>query len=418
MPNHPSSASVPRRPASDLVRFALPRLVLLVLAAMPAVPLAADEPTFELGLSAGPTAATGSDRFDAVLDEPWPEGALELAVRRGRWSLEAVGSRGETSGFETRPLAGAEPVAGRIDWLLHRLDLGAVRTFRPERRWGAYLGAGPTAFVWREEHPLVEQEDGGVGAHLTAGVERRGAPWSWRLGLRFAHLPDGVALYDGASAVAFEDLDIVSIGLSPRRTLARRPPPAEGGAGRWSLRAQAVGVFPTHDSRRQVSRLLVLTSEPDSAVGAGVGGALRLVGPLRLSWDVLYARPGLDAQLIYTVAGTSFPASGELDMWGGILGLDVRLVERGALAVDLTPLVAFLDYEGETSGEFDGVIDRDGWNVGLGLAAEIGRGRWALRTALRHLAIARIEGFPSGFELEPISFELGTVYRLGQREER
>lgn len=389
--------------------------MLLLLAAWSADGLQAA--TYELGLRAAYAAATESgDRFDRAFDDQWPELGLELVVRGEVWAFEMVAARGELSGSDVLEGA-AGPVEGSAQLDYDRLDATVVRSWLPRHRWRPVVGVGPTVFTGREDNVLLESDSTSVGGHVMLGLERRAEPWSWRLGLRYAFIPDAVEVWDGFESVDAEDLGIVTLSVSPRRTLPPAPSPGAAGS-RWSLRGQALGVFPTHTSRRVLSAASTLESEADPTVGLGLGAALELAGPFRLSADVAYARPTLQGRQIFPTAQTSFEGSGEVDLWMGILGLDVRLLEKGPVHVFATPLVAFLDYEGETAGEFGAVLDRNGWNAGLGLEAEVGRGRWATRIAVRHLALARIEGLESGFDLEPVTLALGVVRRFGTGENR
>lgn len=374
---------------------------------------AAQAASYDLGLHlAYATAVATEERFDRAFDDQWPELGPELAIRGERWSLEATWVRGELSGTDVL-LNGVQPVEGPTQLDYDRLDVTIARAFASGHRWSPIVGLGPTVFTGREDNVLLESDSTAVGAHLLVGLERRSEPWTWRFGLRYAFVPEAVDVWEGFDAATAEDLGIVTLAVSPRRTLAPAPPVGPSWS-RWSLRAQAIGLFPTHTSRRILSAATSLESEADPAAGIGVGSAVRLGGPLRLSADVEYYRPTLDAREVFPNASTSFSSSGEFDLWIGVLGLDIRILERGPVRLFLTPLVAFADYKGETAGEFEAVLDRDGWNAGLGLDAEIGRNRWAWRIAVRHLALARIDGFESGFDLEPVTLDLGVVYRIGE----
>lgn len=404
---YPSLA--PRRFGSGLCRRTAIALVLLA----PWMAGAARAASYDLGLRlAYATVVESEARFDRAFDDQWPELGLELAIRGDRWSLEAAWARGDLSGTDVL-VNGGQPVEGPTQLDYDRLDVTLARAFLSRHRWSPVVGLGPTAFTAREENVLLESDSTAVGAHLMVGLERRGAPWTWRFGLRYAFVPDAIEVWNGFEATAEEDLGIATLEISPRRSVAPAPPVGPSWS-RWSLRAQAVGLFPTHTSRRILSAATALESEADSAVGGGIGAAVRIGGPLRLSADVEYFRPTLDARYDFVNAGASFSSSGEFDLWIGVLGLDIRVFERGPFRLFATPLVAFADYEGETSGEFEAVIDRDGWNAGLGLGAEIGHNRWAWRIAVRHLALARIEGLESGFDLEPFTVDLGVVYRIGE----
>gem|GEM_PF-2427034 len=403
-------------PSVGRLQVARPRLLRLAAALLLLAPWVATEAraaSYDLGLRVAYAAAVESEaRFDRVFDDQWPELGLELVVRGERWAFEVTASRGETSGRDTLT-NGGQPVEGPAHLKYDRVDATLVRSFRPGNRWGPVVGLGPTAFTAREDNVLLESDATAVGAHLMLGLERRAEPWTWRFGLRYAFVPDAVQAWDGFVPVGAEDLGIVTLSASPRRTLAPAPPSGPSWS-RWSLRAQAVGLFPTHTSRQVLSAATNLESEADPTAGVGLGGAVRIGGPLRLSADVEYFRPTLDGREVFTNASTTFTTSGAFDLWIGVLGLDVRIAEHGPFRLFVTPLVTYADYKGETTGEFEAVLDRQGWNAGLGLDAEIGRGRWATRIAVRHLALARIQGFESGFDLEPITLDVGVVYRVGE----
>jgi hypothetical protein len=77
-----------------------------------------------------------------------------------------------------------------------------------------------------------------------------------------------------------------------------------------------------------------------------------------------------------------------------------------------TPLVSYLSYVGSASGEYNTTVDRQGYSFGLGLGADIGRGRWLFHTAFKHLSLARISGFESGFNARPILLTFGMGFRF------
>ena len=169
--------------------------------APPAV-LSADEPSYDLGLSLGVASAAASDaRFDGAYDDSWAELGLELGIRWERWSLELAGAFGSTSGRDVLTL-GNDAIEGTVRYEYHRFDLGVARSWASGSGWRLFAGAGPTAFAWREENPLLDREDTALGAHLLVGVERRLSVWSWRFALRYAHVPAAIVIFVGFDPVA------------------------------------------------------------------------------------------------------------------------------------------------------------------------------------------------------------------------
>ncbi len=403
--------------AEPLFVSARTTLFLVVASFISLVPCHAEEPSYHLGLRLSTLlAADAGDRFDAVYSGSWGEFGLDFEVRWHHAFLEVGGSLAQVDGRDL--ITVFEPPArtdSRLELRPLRLTAGWIA--RPGQRWSLYLGGGPTAFNWREVNDLQEREETAFGGHLLAGLQRVSDSWTFRSALSYSAIPDAVEDREGGiQAIRTEDLGLVGIELSARRGIwPVTAPDHDVGSKGLSFRLCGSAVIPTHDSGR-VNSVRTLESEADPTAGFGLGASFPLSGPLRLSLDVIYARPDLDGRLVFFNVGTTFRSQGTIDMWGGLVGLDIRIVQRGRLSLYLTPLLAHLDYKGETEGEYSSIIDRSGTNAGLGIVAEVGRGRWAVHAAGRHLAIARIEGFPSGFELEPVVLDLGVVFRPGRRE--
>ena len=182
--------------------------------------------------------------------------------------------------------------------------------------------------------------------------------------------------------------------------------------GRFQVQLYGAGVFPTTDYRRPSTRARYLTASVDSSLGIGAGFRARLTGPLGVGFDAIFAWPDIHGSLVYPYAATTFYADGELDQKMFALGLDLHLLESQIVDLYVDPLVSYISYDGRVTGEYTSIIDSRGYSFGLGVGADIGRGRWIFNTSFKHLSVARISGFDRGFNIRPVLLTFGLGFRF------
>jgi hypothetical protein len=101
-------------------------------------------------------------------------------------------------------------------------------------------------------------------------------------------------------------------------------------------------------------------------------------------------------------------ASDELDVEGATLSLALDVWRGRRARVTAGPVVAYLSYVGIERGDYEIGIDRHGYNLGAFAGLEVGlAGRWAVVSEIEHLSLVRIDGFESGFEIDPVLLSTG-----------
>lgn len=398
-----------------------------------------EAPSHRLGLRLGAQSMlSSSDRFDAVFGGTAPLVGVDFELAFERWSLRFGAHRSSWDGEEAlvvrRELEADEgPFLSRSTLTATGADFTVARRFSLGATWEGIAGAGPSVLAWKDDNLLRVREGSDWGAHLLFGARR--PVGSWTLGAelvvtRVSGVSDDLGGDQGRSIR--EDLDLVQVDFTASRRVwpvatssgaAAPRPERRARPDRVALRLTAVGVHPTYSYSRSFGKYGptggTLDSQQDDDVGWGTGLTFGLGGPwtLTLTWfeatvgtssTVTTRRPEGD----YVLA-----ASGELDVEGATLAAGLDLWRRGRARVSAGPLVAYLSYTGMEDGEYRIGIDRDGVNLGAFVALDLEEvaGGLGFVVELAHLSLARVDGFESGFELDPLLLSAGVRYGWGRR---
>jgi hypothetical protein len=399
--------------------------------------------TYHLGGGVGINAAhDGGTRFEEVYGSALPSFVFDFETRfPGDWFLNATGEYGSTSGREM--LVTGDESDTKLSLFPAHFSVGKILELRPE--WQLAAGGGATISTYREVNDIVASDGTRVGGHGLAGIRWHRKRWSLNGTLRYTYVPDGLEERQGGQAVVGRhDLGYLSLAFAvqyqiwpyrPATTGARSGAPGQEGPaggpgpparadqaghaaewmvdrGRFQVQIYGAGVFPTDDYRRPSTRVRNLTASVDSSLGIGAGFHARLTGPLGVGFDAIFAWPGIHGSLDYPYAYTTFYAEGELDQKMFALGLDLHLLEHQTVDLYVAPLASYISYKGELTGEYTSRIDSQGYAFGLGVGADIGHGRWVFHTSFKHLSVARISGFETGFNVRPVLLTFGLGYRF------
>ena len=285
-------------------------------------------------------------------------------------------------------------------------------------RWRPLLRIGPTALAVAEDDAVSERERFTLGGSVGVGLRHRAAGWATGVWLLYTRVPGAFEDRRGTAQVfAHEDWQSVELALEVRR----RPAPArerpEEGDGKRPRRHEgerrrevflALGALtPTHVHRRDINNVTILSTDADTSPALAVGLELPLAGPLAVAVDLFAARPRLHSRL--TPYGDR--SAGTVRLTGGSVALVVPLAAGRRWRLTASPLVDAVRYRGATrEGDFETTVDRAGCSFGGALAGEVRSGRWRTRLELRHLALARLRGYSSGFDLKPWTLSLGVGY--------
>jgi hypothetical protein len=224
-----------------------------------------------------------------------------------------------------------------------------------------------------------------------------------------------------AGVLGETDLGLVALDF----VVARGFWPAERGSGaslrprprRLAVRAVAPYVHPTAAYTRTFGVTGpggTLRSGQDDDFGWGAGLELRLVGPWSLVATAFEATVGSGSSVTTRRPEGDFVvrASGFVDIEGITLAAALELWRGERVRMSTGPLLAYLSYVGLEDGDYKIPIDRDGRNLGVFLGLEIDLvGRLAAVVELEYLSLVRLDGFDSGFELDPVVLSTGVSYR-------
>jgi hypothetical protein len=406
-------------------------------------------PTYHLGGGAGIIAAHDSgSRFGEVYGTALPAFIFDFETRfPSNWFLKATGEYGSTSGREV--LITGDESETKLSLFPAHFSIGKLFDLTPE--WQVGAGGGATISTYREVNDIVESEGTRAGGHGLVDVRWHRNRWSLNGTLRYTYVPDGIEeRLGGQEVMGRYDLGYLSLAFTVQyqiwphgtggaraRSGAAEPlrqPGATGqsgevgrarGAGqagqtadwmsergRFQVQIYGAGVIPTDDYHRPSTRVRDLYADVDASIGIGAGFHARLTGPLGVGFDAIFAWPGIHGTLDYPYADTTFYADGELDQRMFALGLDLHLLEHQVVDLYVAPLVSYISYDGRLTGEYTNTVDSAGYAFGLGVGADIGRGRWVFHTSFKHLSLARISGFDRGFDVRPVLFTFGLGFRF------
>ncbi len=409
-------------------RLAIGRLTVLLLLSAPPLVGQEPEPQVLVGLRLGlASAVQAPGHFDSVWGDSLSFAGLELESRFRRtfvllsldWTETLDGDLVVEVPRTFEPGFDAVEVNPRFAANIAHLSLG----WSPGSRsgWRPFVGGGISAVQWEDKNDLRALEDSELGPHLLAGVTTDRGRWSLATTLRYALFSD-MKLDTSGKLTEFErgDLALLSLELSARYRVwsADDRAFAPAGTGRGRFVAYAIGAWfhPTY-SHSRLAADWILRSDQDDGPGYGLGIGFRLGGPFSIALEGVVAELDTSStQTVRTPSGTTtVRAAGRLDVDALTLALEVDLWRGERVRLFGGPLVAHLSYEGSESGDYDIGIDRDGTNLGLELGAEIrlAGGGWTLTPSLEHLSVLLIDGFESGFELDPLVLTLGVGYRFG-----
>lgn len=406
----------------------------LLALASPRVAQAADAGSgagYHLGLRVGALSlAESSDRLDRVFGGTEPRFGLDLERRFDRWFLRLEASQGSWSGDETLLVRRADepdegPITSRSRFTVLLGELTFAGRFRLGSVWEAYAGGGPSGLAWEDDNLLRFREGGAWGGHLTLGARRPVGSWTVGGELTYTRILDVRDDRGGEEGVSVEeDLGLLALDLTVSHGLR----PAAGGAGeeafagrpwRFGLRATALYVHPTASYTRTFSFFdfgpgSTLDSDQDGDFGWGAGLELRLAGPWSVVVEAFQATVDSSSSVTTRRPEGDFVvrASGSIDVEGATLAIAFDVWRGRRVRVSLGPLLAYLSYVGTEDGDYKIGIDRDGYNLGafVGLGADLVGGLGAV-VEVEYLSLVRIDGFDSGFELDPWVLSTGLSYR-------
>lgn len=395
-------------------------------------------PTYHLGGGAGIFVGNdGGGRFGNTYGRAFPAVTFDFETRfPSGWLVSAAGEYGSASGRE-------ELVTGReseTSLSLFPAHFTVGRLFPLEAEWQLAVGGGATISTYREVNELVASDGTRVGGHALASIRWQQNRWSLNGTFRYSYVPDGLEERSGgADVVDRHSLGFATLAFTAQYQIWPHGSPTEAGQsgpegqaglerqpgqvgqtatswaadrGRFQVQIYGTGIFPTGDYRQAVTRVRYRSVQFRSSLGVGAGFRARLTGPIGVGLEATFSRPGWHATAEFPGARTVFHADGEMDQKTIALGLDLHFLEHETFDLYVIPLVSYLSYEGEAAGEYTATVDRDGYGFGLGVGADIGRGRWVFNGSFKHLSVARISGFESGFNARPILLTFGLGFRF------
>ena len=372
---------------------------------------------------------SGPDAFNRLWGDTFGLSGLDLEIRFRRALVLA--SIGWTTSLDGRLEAevprtfdlGVDTVEldSRLSTSLSHLSWGW--SFPSASRWTPVIGGGLSALDWEDRNDLRSLRDTDFGPHLLAGAARELGRWSMSGVVRYTWVR-GFELDVSGTLTEFEEADLGLLGLELAARYRVWPPPARSGRASSSRRGPleayilSAWLHPTYRHTRLAAEW-TLASRQDDGAGFGVGLGVRLGGPLTLALEGIVSELDTSSTQTLVVDGREvvLHASGRLDVEALTLALEIDLLRRQRLRLFAAPLLAYLSYEGSESGDYEILIDRDGSNFGLEVGAELplGTGSWSAQASLEHLSVVRIDGFESGFEIDPLVLTLGIARRFGGR---
>jgi hypothetical protein len=383
-------------------------------------------PAYFIGGGAGLIAAhDGGDRLGDVYGSAFPAFVFDFETRfPSGWFFNAAGEYGSASGHEV--LITGEESTTELGLLPAHFSVGKLIDLAPD--WQLAVGGGVTISTYREVNDIVASDGTRVGGHGLGGVRWNRNRWSLNGTLRYTWVPDGLEDRAGGQEVVERyDLGYLTLAFTAQYRIwphgsgdtgeARDAAAARAGEGmasrdRFRVLIYGSGVLPTADYDRPLTRVRSLHASVDPSLGLGAGLHARLSGPLGVGFDAVFSEAQMHGRLEYPYANTTFYADGDLNQKMLTLGLDLHLLDHQAVDLYAGPLVSYLSYDGEVTGEYTSTVDRHGYAFGLGVGADFGRGRWLLHAAFKHLSVARISGFETGFNLRPVLLSFGWGFRF------